>query len=137
MNAPIQRLAKKIFAYNLYRAIGKKGGESLIGFCFGRANRYVLLCFGYGLDCLDQRSKKQLKEYEKLFEELGEYTEVLCLENSQDKNNVWLCPIFKKCNKQKLAELKAKHLKILGLLSKEQRQKYDELHKKYPAITDL
>lgn len=59
------------------------------------------------------------------------------LQNLQNENNVWLCPIFKKCNKQKLAELKAKHLKILGLLSKEQRQKYDELHKKYPAITDL
>lgn len=59
------------------------------------------------------------------------------LENLKNENNVWLCPIFKKCNKQKLAELKAKHLKILGLLTKTQRQKYDELHEKYPAITDL
>ncbi|MDY6068982.1 MAG: hypothetical protein SPI34_04595 [Opitutales bacterium] len=55
----------------------------------------------------------------------------------KDENSLWLCPIFKKCNKQKLAELKAKHLKILGLLTKTQRQKYDELHEKYPAITDL
>lgn len=137
MNAPIQQLAKKIFAYKLYREIEEKGGESLIGFCFGRAYRHVLLCFGYGLDCLDQRRKKQLKEYEKLFEELGEYTEVLCLENLKDENSLWLCPIFKKCNKQKVAELKAKHLKILGLLTKTQRQKYDKLHEKYPAITDL
>lgn len=137
MNAPIQQLAKKIFAYALYGEIEEKGGESLVGFCFGRANRQVLLCFGYGLDCLDRQGKTQVEKIEKRFEELGEYAEVLCLENSQNENNVWLCPIFKKCNKQKLAELKAKHLKILGLLSKEQRQKYDELHEKYPAITDL
>ncbi len=137
MKAPIQQLAKKIFAYALYREIEEKGGESLIGFCFGRANRHVLLCFGYGLDCLDRQGKKQVEKIEKRFEELGEYTEVLCLENSQNENSLWLCPIFKKCDKQKLAELKAKHLKILSLLAKGQRQIYDGLHKKYPAITDL
>ncbi len=137
MNAPNQQLAKKIFAYKLYRQIGEKGGESSVGFCFDSANSHVLPYFGCGLDGLDRRSKTLIEKYEKRFEELGEYSEVLYLENLRGENRVWLCPIFKKCDKQKLAELKAKHLKILDLLAKGQRQIYDGLHKKYPAITDL